>query len=211
MLHIFNGYETIIFDCDGVILDSNNLKIEAMYNSLQMAGVSDLNSQMCCQYFKNNFGKSRFDHVKHFVEKIISSKSNKLYECILNHYSSQCEELYLKAEITPGFFEAISNCHAKLFIASGSLQEELRDVFKKRNLDNYFSLILGSPETKANNVATILSQSTGKALMVGDALSDFYAAKENGIDFIAYLPFSNVKEDLENLSISEGFSVLRSW
>ena len=31
---IFKDYDTIIFDCDGVILDSNELKIDAMREAL---------------------------------------------------------------------------------------------------------------------------------------------------------------------------------
>ncbi|EIA1556608.1 HAD family hydrolase, partial [Vibrio parahaemolyticus] len=88
---------------------------------------------------------------------------------------------------------------------------ELREVFVKRKLAQYFTLILGSPTAKADNVATILKESSGAALMIGDALSDFHAAKENNIDFLGYLPYSNVKEELESLSKSEGFNILRSW
>jgi len=31
----FSQYEVIIFDCDGVILDSNNMKITAMHSALE--------------------------------------------------------------------------------------------------------------------------------------------------------------------------------
>lgn len=211
MHHAFNGYDTIIFDCDGVILDSNNLKIEAMRNSLRIANVPNSENEMCCDYFKKNFGKSRFHHVQYFVDNIISFADDLLYEKIISNYAKQCESLYLSAKITPGFLSAISNCSAKLFVASGSAQEELREVFRKRNLGEFFTLILGSPTSKSDNIATILAQSEGKALMIGDAISDFNAARDNGIDFLAYLPFSNVKDELENLATREGYPVLRSW
>ncbi|EJB8583626.1 HAD family hydrolase [Vibrio parahaemolyticus] len=208
---LFNGYDTVIFDCDGVILDSNNLKIDAMRNALRMAQVSELEIDNCCNYFKANFGKSRFHHVSYFVEHFILNTDEALYERILSFYSKQCEKLYMEAQLTPNFIAAITDCPAKLYVASGSAQDELREVFVKRKLAQYFTLILGSPTAKADNVATILKESSGAVLMIGDALSDFHAAKENNIDFLGYLPFSNVKEELEGLSKSEGFNILRSW
>ncbi|WP_104025087.1 HAD family hydrolase [Vibrio hyugaensis] len=207
----FKGYETIIFDCDGVILDSNNLKIEAMRNALHSAHVPDIEAERCCEYFKANFGKSRFYHVRYFIDHLIADRYDGLYESVLNYYSRQCEELYLTAEITPNFLSAITDCTARLYVASGSAQDELRKVFQQRNLDQYFDLILGSPTTKSDNVATILAQSKGKALMIGDAVSDYLAAENNSIDFLGYLPFSNVKEELEHLSKNNGFPILRSW
>lgn len=208
---LFDGYDTIIFDCDGVILDSNNLKVEAMYNALYLAQVPESEIESCCDYFKANFGKSRFHHIQYFIEHFIDKKDDMLYEQVLNQYSSQCEELYISAELTPNFLDAISNCSADLYIASGSAQDELRKVFSQRNLEQYFSSILGSPVAKVDNVKTILHQSKGKALMIGDALSDYDAAKKNNIDFIGYLPFSNVKEELKSLSKMEGFPILRGW
>ncbi|ELA7163908.1 HAD family hydrolase, partial [Vibrio parahaemolyticus] len=112
---LFNGYDTVIFDCDGVILDSNNLKIDAMRNALRMAQVSELEIDNCCNYFKANFGKSRFHHVSYFVEHFILNTDEALYERILSFYSKQCEELYMEAQLTPNFIAAITDCPAKLY------------------------------------------------------------------------------------------------
>jgi hypothetical protein len=47
--------------------------------------------------------------------------------------------------------------------------------------------------------------------MFGDAVSDLQASITNNIEFIAYLPFSNVKQKLNLLSIEHGFSSYNSW
>ena len=47
--------------------------------------------------------------------------------------------------------------------------------------------------------------------MFGDALSDMTSALENSIDFIAYLPYSNVREKLEKESLEREFSIIDSW
>ncbi|MEF1210741.1 hypothetical protein REH77_01085 [Vibrio alginolyticus] len=126
---LFNGYDTVIFDCDGVILDSNNLKIDAMRNALRMAQVSELEIDKCCTYFKANFGKSRFHHVSYFVEHFITNADEALYERILNCYSKQCEELYMEAQLTPNFIAAITDCPAKLYVARKAYQKVKVSIF----------------------------------------------------------------------------------
>ena len=214
-MHQLPNYNVYIFDCDGVILDSNQLKINAMENALINFFGSNNKVVDCIEYFKKNFGTSRFNHVKFFVNNIFMlSGSDKeiAYEEILLNYSAQCRSLYLLADLTPGILEFITKLKGKVYVASGSEQNELRAVFKERNLEIYFQDIYGSPTAKVELVAKILQESnSNKALMFGDALSDMDSAFSNSIDFIAYLPYSNVKKELELASIERGFPVIHSW
>jgi beta-phosphoglucomutase-like phosphatase (HAD superfamily) len=66
-----NDYGVLILDCDGVIFNSNSLKIKAMEMALLKQGIGDSQLQNCLYYFKNNFGKSRFHHIEYFVDKFI--------------------------------------------------------------------------------------------------------------------------------------------
>jgi phosphoglycolate phosphatase-like HAD superfamily hydrolase len=97
------------------------------------------------------------------------------------------------------------------YVASGSEQSELIEVFSKRNLDIYFDGIYGSPESKSSLVSNIIRGNSRKAVMFGDAISDMNAALDNNIDFIAYLPYSNVGEELLVESKNKGFSIMNSW
>lgn len=209
------SYDIYIFDCDGVILDSNQLKIDAMEKAL-LSMVTDIEKvSQCVNYFRNNFGKSRFHHVDVFVEDILELEGNQklsIKESILQGYSSQCKTLYLSANLTPEFIEFISGLQGKKYIASGSEQQELRDVFKARNLASYFDDIFGSPAKKSDLVANILeSNKQHNAIMFGDAISDLEAANNSKIDFIGYLPFSNVRAKLKALSIEHGYQTIDKW
>ena len=67
-MHQLSKYDVYIFDCDGVIFNSNQLKIKAMKNSLE-ANFSDSHLiKQCLNYFQLNFGKSRFHHIEHFLK-----------------------------------------------------------------------------------------------------------------------------------------------
>ncbi len=209
-----NDYDVYIFDCDGVILDSNQLKIKAMKQALYKCLGEHEKISECLDYFKNNFGTSRFNHVNVFVSEILAlpiREREKTYSELLSHYSDQCKKLYLKAELTPGVLEFIEGLSGKKYIASGSEQNELREVFKNRGLDIHFEKILGSPETKVNLVSNILKDMYCNAIMFGDAISDMKAALDNSIDFIAYLPYSSVRDELIRESELRGFTIIDSW
>lgn len=214
-MHPIANYDVYIFDCDGVILDSNQLKIDAMRNALELIVNDSLQVSKCVDYFRNNFGRSRFHHIDVFVEQFLlvnTSFKAEVKERILNAYSYQCKSLYLKAELTPGFIDFIGLLKGKKYIASGSEQQELRDVFTTRKLDTYFNDIYGSPTKKLDLVANILTLNSDKsAVMFGDALSDLEASQLNDIDFIAYTPFSNVPEELATKSQMANFRVIKAW
>jgi phosphoglycolate phosphatase-like HAD superfamily hydrolase len=210
-----SDYDVYIFDCDGVILDSNQLKIDAMREALSTI-LSDQNKiDKCVDYFRNNFGKSRFHHIEVFVNDILDldeKMKGHTNQLILDAYSSKCKSLYLSAEITPGFINFIESLSGPKYVASGSEQGELREVFQERGLDTYFKGVFGSPVRKPQLISEILtSEATTKAIMFGDATSDVEAAKINNIDFIAYLPFSNVVSSMKNLATEYDFLVLNEW
>jgi len=214
MLQISN-YDVFIFDCDGVILDSNQLKIKAMEQAIIKSIGSHSKISNCIDYFKKNFGSSRFHHVDYFVNEVFCLSGNekdKVYNNILSNYSEQCKALYLTCNLTPGILDFITSLNGKVYVASGSEQTELRQVFEERKLDSYFEKIYGSPVAKVELVATIRENEPDKKIvMFGDALSDLRAASHNLIDFVAYLPFSNVTNELKEESLKRGYTTINSW
>lgn len=208
-------YDIYIFDCDGVILDSNQLKISAMKQALLSVTNDPDTIENCINYFKNNFGKSRFHHVEYFLSNLIS---HPLYEKaswkekILESYSEQCVSLYLSSNITDNFVTFLNSLNGQFYVASGSEQEELRSTFKSKGLDHFFNNIFGSPTSKSDIIKNILSnEESSNAVMFGDSVSDFEAAKDNDIDFIFYAPYSNVQDTMISLSKIEGFPIIYDY
>ncbi|GIU14923.1 HAD family hydrolase [Shewanella sp. MBTL60-112-B1] len=214
-MHPIYNYNLYIFDCDGVILNSNLLKIQAMEKALIALSFKEAEVNLCTRYFANNFGKSRFHHVKHFVNNLLTvaeAEKALIEQEILNDFSRQCKSLYLTAELTPGFIELIQSLPGEKYVASGSEQGELREVFRARGLEQYFDGIYGSPTAKTILLENILKEkSNSNAVMVGDAVSDFEASVANGIDFFCYLPYSNVTDTMQSLSQEYDFTILMHW
>jgi len=209
-------YDVLIFDCDGVILDSNRLKVEAMKVALESSGYCNKRQVIeCAKYFSANFGTSRFQHVRHFVDNILLLSADvqaQAYDHILELYSAQCFELYLRAEVTPGFLDLIRGLSVPCYVASGSVEGELIKVFEARGLSQYFAGIYGAPTPKVDNVRAVCDKHSGASLlMIGDAVSDHKAALSNNIDFIFYAPFSNVTEVMLARANEYNFSVVSDY
>ena len=199
-MHLLNKYDIYIFDCDGVIFDSNQLKIEAMRYTLNLYFSEQECINKSIEYFKNNFGKSRFHHVDYFLENIFKVGDKKISEfkyLILRDFSEKCSSLYLIAKFTPNVLKFIRQCQGKRYVASGSEQKELREVFAQRGLGGYFDGVFGSPTSKSDIIKHILEQEQSKnAVLFGDAESDMLSARQHDIDFVFYAPYSNVKDKM---------------
>ena len=208
---ILDDYDVIILDCDGVIFDSNRLKIDIFRTTL-----SDFDETLVdkfTEYVKNNFGKSRYHFIQYFIDALLGKKNDEeLYNTILRNYSERCVQLYHVAELTVGgldFLEAYR--HKNLYVASGSDELELQSALNDRKLDRFFIEVLGSPRGKAEIISEILNKNDGaNALMIGDAKSDFLAAKDNGIDFIYISQYSTANDEMNQLAKNEHFAIFQN-
>jgi len=203
-----------IYDCDGVILDSNLLKVEIVNDVLQSMQEIFPKDQIATalESFKNNFGKSRYWHIQKFAELVLNSKEL-FKQQFLEKYSQHLKARYHLAAVCTGVETILQNSISDKYIVSGSEQNELREVLKKKKLDNFFLDILGSPLSKSENIQSILrkSNSDKKFFFIGDSFQDMYAAQENNIEFIFYKPYSMVANSLELQAETYKYRILNSW
>lgn len=181
-------YDIYIFDCDGVILDSNKLKSEAFRGALE--GEPKDKVSKLVDFHKANGGISRYEKFKYFYEVIYPSldKEKKCRKAILNFGEIVSREL-MNIDYIPGildFLKSSKDLSKDLYVNSGGDEEELRILFKKRKIDKYFNGIYGSPDTKEKNLDKIINsyKEERRCLFFGDSKSDYLAAKKFSIDFV---------------------------
>jgi HAD superfamily hydrolase (TIGR01549 family) len=196
-----NQYDVIIFDCDGVLLDTNLLKCEAFGKAVEGYPTEIVESFV--DHCRKTFGISRYVKFKEFLSDYANeSFQEDKYRFLLNNYAKTCKEIYGYAQFTPGsekLLLELSNRSRNLYVASGSDERELNEVFKARNLSKYFNGIYGSPKTKLECTSIILSNHPNKkAVFIGDALSDMKTAKEHDIEFI-YMSKYTVQSEEQDL------------
>jgi HAD superfamily hydrolase (TIGR01549 family) len=194
---------SVIFDCDGVIFNSNELKVKAFRDTLSPYPPDSVEAFIA--YHKKNAGVSRYVKFRAFLTDFIHQPFDpNEYEQLLAVYGEECQRLYQDAPLTPGCKATLKILSAAipLYIASGSDETELQTIFKQRNLTQYFRKIFGSPKTKTECVQAALNDlGTNKAVvMVGDAKSDWQAAQKNNIQFIFMSQYSENKAIMPDLA-----------
>jgi HAD superfamily hydrolase (TIGR01549 family) len=206
-----NSYNVIILDCDGVIFNSNLLKVEAFKKALNQYSPDIV--EKFSTYFKNNFGTSRYHLAKIFIEEFLNQDFDEdLYQKILKDYGNSCILLYKESEYTYKFINFIQYYkNKKFYIASGGDENELKEVFKEKKIDHYFENIFGSPRKKIDLVAEILLENKEKEIiMIGDAKTDFLASQANDIDFIYMSKYSLVKNTMNCLAKEYTFTAINN-
>ena len=193
-----------IFDCDGVILDSNFLKLRALRSALADVGSHESLIDWAEEDFRLNFGRTRAQHFEsfgaHASANNYSLTSERLVEA-KDKYSEIVLDLYQKCDVidkTRDYISKIPWDHL-VYIVSASEQDELRHIIPAK-LDLISpSNIFGGPISKADNIRCILQNYENySAFLYGDAVQDAKAAIENNVKFFGLTEFYAEQEELIN-------------
>jgi len=189
-------YATLIFDCDGVIFDSNKVKTDAFYNAALPYGASAAEALM--EYHAKHGGISRYVKFEYFLKNIVKTKIEKTkLDILLDDYACEVLEGLLSCQISPGINKLRRITQSKWLVVSGGDQNEIRNVFARRNLvENFNGGIFGSPETKDTIFSRELRSNNIKlpALYIGDSKYDYQAAKAANIDFVFAYDWTEVSD-----------------
>ncbi|CAA6812668.1 MAG: Haloacid dehalogenase-like hydrolase putative [uncultured Sulfurovum sp.] len=201
--------KNIIFDFDGVLCESVDIKTEAFYEMYLSYG-DDIASKVRLHHLQNG-GMSRFDKFNFYEQELLKkeitqSKIDKLSEVFSNLVLTKVIEAPL-VEGVNNFLKSYAenyNC----FIVSATPMEEMKKICKEKSIDSYFNAIFGSPKSKIDWVKEILltnKLNKSETLFIGDAMSDYTAAKENNIHFLLRRTQNNknIFTDKNMLSIND--------
>lgn len=181
--------KAIVFDFDGVILESADIKTRAFRRLFQFAPPDVLNKIVA--YHLDHMGISRYVKFRYIYEEILKLPLTPVLEQALGEkFSSLVIEEVLEAPFVPGALEFLQNKQGEyqMFVASGTPETELVHIVKCRGIANYFQEVHGSPRGKTEIIEDILQRFSLKLrelAFVGDALSDYKAAQKTGVQFVA--------------------------
>lgn len=179
--------KAIIFDFDGVILESADIKTEA-FRELFSAYSSD--TKDIVDYHIANGGLSRYVKFRYIFKNMLKQDLSEKDEKALGiRFSQIALQKVLKAPFVKGAkdFLEMNKSKYKYFIASGTPEGELLDIVLEKNLTNYFTEIHGSPSKKPDIIRAIMKKYNylkNEVVYIGDADSDRVAAKEAEVTFI---------------------------
>lgn len=174
----------LVFDCDGVILDSVPVKTKAFGRLAEPYGAEARDRFV--MYHAMHGGVSRYLKFAWFFREILGRE---ISEDESSAWGRKFEEYALdevrKCPLVPGALETLRRWKGVLpmYVCSGAPGSEVENILRERQLDAYFTGIFGTPPAKAKLLAEIISNQAmllpEETLMVGDATTDRDAAEEN--------------------------------
>lgn len=180
----------IVFDFDGVILESHDIKTEA-FRTL-FADYPEHVDNIVAHHVAHA-GISRHVKFRHAYEQILGLPFDEhISRSLSERFSSIVHAKIRACPFVLGarrFIERRAR-DAMLFIASGTPEEELREIVEARGLASYFTGVYGSPQSKTEILAHVLAERRlppSAVVFIGDAMADHDAALAAGVRFVARL------------------------
>ena len=202
-------YDAIVFDFDGTLVNSNEIKTWAFGELYKEHGENIV--RQIISYNKEHEGVSRFVKFRYWQEDLLGQPYTKeIGKNLSRTYSQLVFDTVVQAPYVEGALEFLKKHyqHIPLFVASGTPEPELREIVLKRNMNRFFRGVYGSPASKSEILQKIIRSNKlvpESVLMIGDALSDLDGAQPEGTGFVGILngktnPFPKSTLTMQNLN-----------
>ncbi len=181
------NFSLLALDCDGVIVDSMDVKTEAMRRVGEAFG-----RELCdrlVMFHQIEGGISRFEKFRWLIREAYGREITDAEMADLSaRFVSALDNALEHCAFVPGLEDLLEDWHARvpIVVCSGAPQQELEALLRAKGIARYFTRIGGYPPAKTTLLGDILRE-TGvagaSAVMVGDTITDARAAEENGTLF----------------------------
>lgn len=132
----------------------------------------------------------------------------------MNNLSEKFSELVINKVVNapwvPGAKEFLDKYYNRidLYVVSGTPQDELIEINKRRNIDYCFKGIYGSPKKKGELALNVLNTGNYKkenVVFIGDSVTDLEGAEFAGVGFIGRIESEN-----SHLNTINGFKKIKN-
>ncbi|MEM7550370.1 MAG: HAD hydrolase-like protein [Bacteroidota bacterium] len=199
-------YKYLFFDFDGVIAESLEVKANAFRKMYEPFG-KDI-AEKVLHHHINNGGISRFEKFKIYHEEYVGiAVDNQKINELANTFSTFVLDGVVNSPYVNGFMEFMEKIGSGTtnWIITGTPTNEIIEILKRRSIKNLFTEAFGSPQKKdywTEHIIDTHNLSRESILFLGDALSDFNAARSSGIDFA-------LRTHKDNVNLLEEFNGIR--
>tara|TARA_Y200000002_G_scaffold361470_1_gene347612 strand:+ start:1775 stop:2428 length:654 start_codon:yes stop_codon:yes gene_type:complete len=187
-LSLINKSKIVFWDFDGIIKESLKVKEKTFLELFKNRKPSELKE--IALYHRNNGGVSRVKKIKYFYKEIfnIDLPKDRLSE-LCAKFALLVENRVVNSRWAPGVKKILKNKKKDqlFYLLTGTPDNEIKNITKKLNIDNLFEAIYGYPNNKDKIVREILRNkmiSSKNTLFIGDAKTDYNAAKLNKVPFV---------------------------
>lgn len=185
----------IVFDFDGTIVESVQTKTEA-FRRLFAAYPADVDRIVALHL--EHGGRSRYEKFEMIYRDILGREPEAgEFADLGRQFEALVAETVVTCPFVPGAARFIGECSARLPLAvvSGTPHDELVRILERRGIHSYFAEVHGSPPGKEAILTDMLQRGSWQAadvLFVGDAMSDYQAARAAGVRFVGRVAAGDV-------------------
>jgi phosphoglycolate phosphatase-like HAD superfamily hydrolase len=181
----------IIFDFDGVILNSHIVKARGFYEIFKIFGKNK--AKKAKQYHLNKMGISRYKKFNYIRKNILTNTTITNKE-LNNFFIKYCFNKILNLKIDKKLLQFLKSNYKKyeLYISTGSPHKEIVRILKKKKIYKFFKKVYGSPSIKIEHIKKIKKYNK-KTIFIGDSIDDIKAAKKTNTTFLLKIHNQNKK------------------
>lgn len=207
----------VVFDFDGVILESVDVKARAF---VTLFGRWPEHADEIRRLHLDNAGMTRYEKFERIHRDILGAPLDEEEKTRLGRdFARLIREEMLGCEFVPGARKLLARLHGSytLFVASATPEPEVREIVLARALDRFFAAVYGSPASKAEILRRIVAEhllAPNEVIFVGDALSDYNGARTAQVPFVARVPTGGAEifpEDGVLATVSDLSELDRRW
>ena len=206
MSPMLDQIEAIIFDMDGVIIES-----ESHWHAIESSFLKEILDSWSSELQKSILGMSVYDVHRLLQEKYGLKLSQ---EEFLNYYNSLAEQLYgeqaLLIDGVPEVLELLKSRKLPLALASSSPKKWIDIVLQRFEFEKYFSAVSSSDDVKGRCkpdpeiylfTAKELKITPEKCLAIEDTEKGIQSAKSAGMKVIGFRNTLNSKQNMSKADL----------
>lgn len=180
--------QLVFWDFDGVIKDSVSVKTRAFQQMFSPYGEQVL--RRVVEHHEEHGGVSRYKKIPLYFREYagVDLNSTELVRKF-EDFSLMVKEAVIDSPWVPGIREYLrENCfRQKFMIVTGTPQAEIEDILMSLELNEVFINVYGAPICKTEAVKRGLTKAyvhAEESVFVGDSITDWEAARENGVQIL---------------------------
>lgn len=181
----------VVFDFDGVLVDSNAVKRQAYSDIFYGFGQSGMAAVEAV--LQTDTEDDRFGIIRAILLRLRDSPGGEELDRLVMEYAGRynaiCEEHAALCPEISGASAALRTLAPKqpLYLISATPQDPLQRIVERRGWSAYFRAVLGRPATKQENLARVIQRERidgSEIVFVGDGRRDLDAARTAGCRFV---------------------------